>query len=338
MAPSQNRYWRLDRHPDGNDFAAALSLESEPLPLPGEGEVLVRARWLSMDAGTRMWMTPRTDGYQPPLPLGSKMIGLVLGEVIASRHSGYPEGALVRGFGQWADYSLVTPELAGLECVDAGLVDPRQHFGALGMNAWTALVGVQEVARVQPGEWLAVSAAGGATGSLACQIGRNLGARVIGIAGGAEKCSWLIDELGVDLALDYRGQDVAAELAKVEGGVNAYFDNVGGPLLDAVLPNMAHYGRIAVCGMVAAYDRDTPMPGPARFDQVLMRRLRIEGFFIPDFLHRGAEFMPQLRRWLDEGKLAMRFDETAGLENVLVAYDRMLTGKSTGKVIVRLAD
>ncbi|MDE2597342.1 MAG: NADP-dependent oxidoreductase [Sphingomonadales bacterium] len=333
---TQNRFWRLDAHPQGHDFAAALSLQAAPLAPLGEGEVRVRAQYLSMDAGTRMWMTPRTDGYQPPLPLGSPMIGVAMGRVSESRDPRFAEGALVRGFGQWADYSTVLPDMAGLELLDESVADIRQHFGALGMNAWTALVGVQEIARVQPGEWLVVSAAAGATGSLACQIGRNLGARVIGIAGGPDKCRFLTEQLGAEIAIDYRGQDVAAELARVEGGVHAYFDNVGGPLLDAVLPNMAHYGRVAVCGMVAAYDSDVPLPGPARFDQVLMRRLRIEGFFIPDFLHRGAEFLPQLRRWLDEGKLTTRFDETAGLENVLVAYDRMLSGKSTGKVIVRL--
>ena len=336
MTASTNRFWRLDQHPQGNDFAGALSLQSADLAPLADGEVRIRTQWLSMDAGTRMWMGPRTDGYQPPLPLGEPMIGLVLGMVSESRDARFPVGALVRGFGQWADYSTVLPDMAGLAVVDHAIADVRQHFGALGMNAWTALVGVQEVARVQPGEWLVVSAAAGATGSLACQIGKLLGARVIGIAGGPAKCAYLTDELAAEIAIDYRGQDVAAELAKVEGGVHAYFDNVGGPLLDAVLPNMAHYGRVAVCGMVAAYDSDVPLPGPARFDQVLMRRLRIEGFFIPDFLHRGAEFLPQLQAWHDQGKLALRFDETPGLENVLVAYDRMLTGKAMGKVIVRL--
>ena len=335
---TQNRFWRLDRHPQGHDFGSALSLQSMPLAPLADGEVRVRALWLSMDAGTRMWMGPRTDGYQPPLPLGQPMVGLVLGRVSESRDARFVPGALVRGFGQWAEWTTVLPDSAGLETVDDTLDDPRQHFGALGMNAWTALVGVREVARVQAGEWLVVSAAAGATGSLVCQIGRNLGARVIGLAGGPAKCAWLTDQLGVDLAIDYRGQDVAAELARIEGGVHAYFDNVGGPLLDAVLPNMAHYGRVAVCGMIAAYDRDSPLPGPAHFDQVLMRRLRIEGFFIPDFLHRGAEFLPQLREWHDAGKLMMRFDETTGLENVLAAYDRMLSGGNIGKVIVRVAD
>lgn len=334
---TENRFWRLDRHPEGSDFDSALSLQTETLGPLAEGEVRIKVGWLSMDAGTRMWMSPRTDGYQPPLPLGSKMAGLVLGHVSDSRDAAFPVGTLVRGFGQWADYATVVPALSGLEIVDESLGDIRHHFGALGMNAWTAYVGVKEVAAIRPGEWLVVSAAAGATGSMACQVGRNLGAKVIGIAGGPEKCRYLTGQLGVDIAIDYKNDDVAARLAQVEGGVHAYFDNVGGPLLDAVLPNMAHYGRVAVCGMVAAYDNDAPLPGPARFDQVLMRRLRIEGFFIPDFLHRGAEFLPTLRQWVDAGTLTVNLDETQGLENTLVAYDRMLSGKAIGKVIVKVA-
>jgi NADPH-dependent curcumin reductase CurA len=334
---TRNRFWRLDRHPEGSDFEAALSLQDEDLPTLAEGEVRVKVGWLSMDAGTRMWMSPRTDGYQPPLPLGSKMVGLVLGHVSETRDPAFPLGALVRGFGQWADYATMVPALAGLEIVDDTVADVRHHFGALGMNAWTAYVGVKEVAAIKPGEWLVVSAAAGATGSMACQVGRNLGAKVIGIAGGPEKCRYLADNLGVDIAIDYKNDDIAARLAAVEGGVDAYFDNVGGPILDAVLPNMAHYGRVAVCGMVAAYDNDAPLPGPARLDQVLMRRLRIEGFFIPDFLHRGAEFLPTLREWVDAGALTVNLDETQGLDNTLSAYRRMLSGKAIGKVIVKVA-
>lgn len=334
---TDNRFWRLDRHPQGSDFESALSLQTEALPPLADGEVRVRVGYLSMDAGTRMWMSPRTDGYQPPLPLGAKMAGLVLGHVSESRDGAYPVGALVRGFGQWAEYATMLPALAGLEIVDDTVADIRHHFGALGMNAWTAYVGVREVAAIKAGEWLVVSAAAGATGSMACQVGRNLGAKVVGIAGGPTKCRYLTEQLGVDIAIDYKSDDVAARLAAVEGGVHAYFDNVGGPLLDAVLPNMAHYGRVAVCGMVAAYDNDAPLPGPARFDQVLMRRLRIEGFFIPDFLHRGAEFLPVLRGWVDAGTLTVNLDETQGLENTLVAYRRMLSGQAIGKVIVKVA-
>lgn len=331
-----NRFWQLDAHPIGDDYASALSLREERLAPLADGEVRIAARFLSMDAGTRMWMSPRTDGYQPPLPLGSRMAGLCLGRISDSRDARFATGTLVRGFGQWADYSTVQPDLAGLVALDETIADPRQHFGALGMNAWTALVGVAEVAAVKPGDWLVVSAAAGATGSLACQIGRNLGARVVGIAGGPDKCRYLVEDLRVDRAIDYRNQDVGAALATIPGGINAAFDNVGGPMLDAMLTNMAHYGRIAICGLIASYGTDSAMPGPAQFDQILMRRLRVEGFFIPDFLHRGDEFMPQLRRWLDAGQLTVRFDETQGLDNVLSAYARMMTGRSTGKVVVRL--
>jgi NADPH-dependent curcumin reductase CurA len=330
---TENQFWRLDARPVGNDFANAFSLAGEAVPVPGAGEVLVRNAWLSMDAGTRMWLTPRTDGYQPPLPLGSKMIGVVLGTVEQSRNKGFQPGDLVRGFGQWADYSVVVPEMAGLAKLEP-IADARQWLGPLGMNAMTAYAGLVEVAKVQPSETVLVSAAAGATGSLACQIARNLGARVIGIAGGPGKCRYLIEELGAERAIDYRSQDVTVELAKIEGGMNVYFDNVGGPILDAALMNMAHYGRIVVCGLVSSYDRDEAAPGPAHFDQVLMRRLTVRGFFLPDFLDRAAAFTPVLRRWHEEGRLTMRFDETAGLENVLAAYDRMLSGRNIGKVIV----
>lgn len=331
---SENRYWRLDDHPQGNDFDAAFSLQHEPVPEPGPGQVLIRNSWLSMDAGTRMWITPRTDGYQPPLPLGSKMAGLCLGHVVASRDPNFAEGDLVRCFGQWADYALVDPAMSGLIKVDASVADIRQHFGALGLNALTAWAGLVDVSQIKPGENVLVSAAAGATGSLACQIARNLGCTVIGIAGGAEKCRYLTDELGVSQAIDYKNEDVEKALSEVPGGINAYFDNVGGPMLDAAMPNMAHYGRIAICGLVATYDSDTPTPGPARFDQILMRRLTITGFFLPDFLDRAANYLPTLREWLDNGKLVMRFDETKGLENTLSAYAGMLTGRNIGKVIV----
>ncbi len=329
-----NRFWRLDAHPHGNDFASAFSLQNEDVPTAGPGQVVIKNDYLSMDAGTRMWITPRTDGYQPPLPLGSKMVGLCLGRITESRAEGFAVGDLVRCFGQWADYAVVSPAESGLMKLDEDVADVRQHFGALGMNAWTAWAGLVEVAKIQPGETVLISAAAGATGSLACQIARNLGCKVIGIAGGPDKCRFLVEELGVDLAIDYKSDDVEAELAKVAGGINAYFDNVGGPILDAVLPNMAHYGRIALCGLVATYDKDNATAGPARFDQILMRRLTISGFFIPDFLERGTDFLPQLRKWLDEGKLVMRFDETKGLEHTLDAYARMLTGRNIGKVVV----
>ncbi|WP_454886554.1 NADP-dependent oxidoreductase [Sphingomonas oryzagri] len=328
-----HRHWRLIEHPEGTRFDAALRLEEARPPDLQDGEVLVRNRWLSLDAGTRMWMTRRTDGYQPPLPLGIVVPGQVMGEVAASRHPGFREGDWVRGFGQWADHSCVRPETSGLTALDSAIDDIRQHLGVLGMNGWTAYVGVVEVGRARAGETVLVSAAAGSTGLLAVQIARNLGCRTAGIAGGAEKCRYLTGTIGAEVAIDRRSDDVPARLASL-GGVNVYFDNVGGPLLDAVLPEMAHYGRIALCGLIADYEEAGTVV--RRFDQILMRRLQVTGFFSPDFAHRGAELTATLRGWYDEGRLAMPFDETVGLENTLAAYARLFTGGNLGKVIVRL--
>lgn len=331
----RNRVWRLNAYPEGNDFASALSLDDDAMPHTGDGEVLFRNETLSLDAGTRSWMTPRTDSYNPPIPLGSPVPGQAIGRVVESRAPGFAEGDLVRGFGQWADHSIVRPETSFLVKLDESVADPRQHLGALGMNGWTALIGIDEVGKTRAGETVLVSAAAGATGMLAAQIAKIRGARVIGIAGGPEKCRFLIDQLGLDAAIDYKAEDVeAAVAAAAPDGVHVYFENVGGPLLDAVLPVMALGGRVLICGLVSGYAHGAP--GPSRFDQVLARRLSITGFFSPDFAEKGAEYTAQLRIWLDEGKLKMPFDETAGLENVLIAYTRLFTGANIGKVIVTL--
>ncbi|WP_321390427.1 NADP-dependent oxidoreductase [Emcibacter sp.] len=331
-----NRFWKLNKYPEGNDFESALSLETAPLAETGDGEVLIKNEYLSLDAGTRMWMTPRTDSYQPPLPLDSPMMGLGLGRVVASRHTAFKEGDFVRCFGQWADYSLVKPELSDLRIMDENVSDPRQHFGVVGLNGWTALLGLREVANTQAGDTVLVSAAAGATGILACQIAKVMGAKVYGLAGGPEKCAFLTDSLRIDGAVDYKNSDVASELEKIEGGIDVYFDNVGGPILDAVLPNMALHGRIAVCGLIASYAEGGRLPGPSNFDQILMKRLTVRGFLCPDFFEIGNQLTAQLKTWLEAGKVTMPFDETQGLENMLVAYAKLFTGANIGKVIVKL--
>lgn len=330
------RVWRLIRHPEGDRFDEALRLDTEAVPELQEGEVAIRGDYLSLDAGTRMWMTPRTDGYQPPVPLGSPMPGLTLGRVVATRCRAFPEGSLVRAFGQWSDLSVVRPETSGLMILDESVADLRQHLGVLGMNGWTAYVGILEAGRTRPGETVLVSAAAGATGMLAAQIARNMGCRVIGLAGGPEKCRFLTEDLRLDQAIDYKSEDVGAVLAALPHGVDVYFDNVGGPLLDQVLPNMALYGRIAVCGLVATYADGATPRGPARFDQILMRRLSVNGFFSPDFMHRGPEINRLLRGWLEAGRITMRFDETEGLDTMVAAYARMFRGGNIGKMLVRL--
>lgn len=330
------QFWRLDARPDGHDYASALSLVDEPIRSPRDGEVLVVAHYLSMDPGVRVWMTAREDGYSPPIPLGTPMQGQFLGRVLQSAHPDFDEGNLVRGFGQWATHSLVEPALSGLMRLDEDVADVRDHFGVLGLNGWTALCGLVDVLDIRAGETVLVSAAAGATGSIVCQIARNMGCRVIGIAGSDEKCAWLVSELGIDTAINYRTQDVAAELAKIDGGIDVYFENVGGDLLDAALPNMALKGRIGICGLIGGYTTETGTPGPARFDQVLMKRLTIRGIFLPDFMAEGRDYYPNLREMYDKGVLKGQFDETRSIANVVSAFTRLMTGQNTGKVIVAL--
>lgn len=329
-----NRIWRIARRPEGTDFASALELVHAPLAPLGEGEIRIRNTHLSMDAGTRMWLTSREDGYQPPLPLGGPMTGLVLGEVMESRADGFRAGDLVRAFGQWADVSTVDAVMSGAIALDPSVADRRAWFGPLGMNGWTALWGVEQTGAAKAGERVLVSAAAGATGILAVQIAKLLGCEAWGIAGGAAKCAYLTQELGIAGAVDYKAADVGAQLDKA-GGFDVYFDNVGGPLLDAVLTRMNHYGRIAVCGLLADYTAGT-RTSPREFDQVLMRRLRIEGFFSPDFMHEGPALTRRLRDWTEAGQLVMPYDVTQGLENTLTAYAKLFTGANIGKVIVEL--
>jgi NADPH-dependent curcumin reductase CurA len=293
------RYWRLNSRPEGHDYASALSLETAAMPTVGDGQVLVQADYLSMDPGVRVWMTSREDSYSPPIPLGSPMQGQFLGPVIESRADEFKPGDLVRGFGHWATHSLVDPALSGLMVLDPSVRDMRDHFGALGLNGWTAYCGLIDVLDMKEGETVLVSAAAGATGSVACQIARNMGCRVIGIAGSDDKCDWLTDTLGIDTAINYKTQDVEAELAKIEGDTS-----------------------------------DGGIPGPARFDQILMKRLTVKGIFLPDFLANGANYYEPLKRWYDQGQLVGDFDETKGIENVLDSFERLMRGKNLGKVVV----
>lgn len=329
-----NRIWRIARRPEGIDFASALELVDVPLAPLAAGEIRIRNTHLSMDAGTRMWLTAREDGYQPPLPVGGPMTGLVLGEVIESRAEGFGPGDLVRAFGQWADITTVDAVMSGAIVLDPSVEDRRAWFGALGMNGWTALWGVEQTGAAKPGEKVLVSAAAGATGILVVQIAKLLGCEAWGIAGGAAKCAYLTDELGIAGAIDYKAGDVGAQL-DAAGGFDVYFDNVGGALLDQVLTRMNHYGRIAVCGLVADYTSGTRTV-PQEFDQVLMRRLRIEGFFSPDFMHEGPALTRRLREWSEAGELVMPYDVTHGLENTLAAYAKLFTGANIGKVMVEL--
>lgn len=336
---NDNRQWMLTSRPIGNDFNSALKLTVGPIPSLTDGDVLIRNGYLSMDAGTRMWMNPREDSYQAPTPVGSQVQGMVIGEVVSSRHSAFRSGDLVRAYGQWADYSVAKPNetyVAGLSWAKADLHD---YLAVSGPNGWTAYLGITEYGEAAAGETVVVSAAAGATGLLAGQVAKASGCRVIGIAGTDEKCSWLESEFKFDATINYRAKSVAAELKSLcPTGVDLYFDNVGGPLLDDVLTNMSQFGRVAISGLIANYHQDGPVPGPYKFDLVLMRRLKIIGFFSPDFYHREESINRKTSALREAGKLRMHFEEVVGLENTVEAYGRLFAGTNKGKVLVKLAD
>ena len=334
----KNRFWVMKTLPDGNDFESALEMREEnKIEIP-EGCFATKNSFLSMDAGTRMYMTEREDSYQPPIPTGEKLMGTVLGEVIESNHPEYKAGEVLRSYGQWSDYSVVDPNAMYPSKVDISNIDLVNYVGIYGANGWTAYVGVMEVGKPKPGENFLVSAAAGATGSLAGQIAKKAGCRVIGLAGSNEKCDWLTNDLGFDVAINYKQDNLDEALKKhCPEGIDIYFDNVAGDILDTVMQNLALNARIPLCGLLAQYNKEgARLPGPDNFDQLLMKRATITGFFCPDFLEDGPRIESLLAEWYKEGSLKFKADITNGLENVLVSYKKIFTGENVGKTLVKL--
>ena len=329
--------WRLMSRPEGTDFESAFKLEGEEIPDLKSGEILIRNHYIGMDAGTRNWLKSREDGFTPPLELGSPMVGILVGTIEATMNQGYAVGQLVRAWGQWSNYSVVNPLESTVHPLDSEIDDIRHYLGLLGPTGWTAYFGVLDVGDAKPGETFVVSAAAGATGSVAGQIARIRGCKTIGIAGSDEKLDWLVSDLGFDAGVNYKESDVESELRKVcPKGIDVYFDNVAGSVLDAVLPNMAIHGRVALCGMMENYNIDEPVPGPYKFDMLLMRRLTITGFLSRDFFDRAEESDMRVRQWMQEGLITLRFDEIEGIENALTAYGSLFKGSNTGKSIIKV--
>ena len=332
----KRRVWKLVNRPEGINFDEALSLVEEDIDSPKDNKILIKTKMISMDAGTRMWMSDREDSYQPPLELGSNMVGVCLAEVVESDNPNFSKGDLVRGFGEWADYAVV--EADSFLKLEAGLDQEEAYLSVLGLNGWTAYVGVMEVGKPKEGETFLVSAAAGATGSLAGQIAKKAGCKVVGLAGSQEKCDWLVNDLGFDNAINYKTEDLDSALKDVcPNGIDIYFDNVAGDILNVVLQNLALYARIPICRLISQYnEKGSRMPGPENFDQLLMKRASITGFFCPDFLDDGPKIEEIMHNWYTEGSLKFKADVTNGLENVLVSYKRMFNGDNIGKTLVKL--
>jgi NADPH-dependent curcumin reductase CurA len=323
----------LAQRPTGRLQESHFEIRRAATPRPAEGQLLVRSVLLSIDAANRAWMQGPT--YKDAVNEGDVMHGGAIGQVVESRASGFAAGDLVFGELGWQEYAVLDAR-AVAPCSDHR---PLSHqLSVLGIAGKTAYHGLVNVSGIAAGETLVVSAAAGSVGSLVGQIGRIRGAHVVGIAGGPEKCAWVVDELGFDACIDYKHEELPAALAGFcEGGIDVYFDNVGGPILQAALFAMKLHGRIACCGAVSMYDGGS-IAGPVGIPGLLVvKRIRMEGFIVMDFADRDAEAVRDLSAWTKSGELRVVEDVIEGLEHAPRGLIGLLAGENRGKRMIRVS-
>ena len=333
MAADINRQILLKTRPDGAPGLGNFELVQSPVPEPGDGEVLMRTRYLSLDPYMRGRMSA-AKSYAKPAEVGEPMVGGTVGEIVKSRNARFAVGDIVTGFGGWQDYALSNG--AGLRKLDPAAAPVTTALGVLGMPGMTAYVGLLEIGRPKPGETVAVAAASGAVGSVVGQIAKITGCRAIGIAGGPDKCRYVVQELGFDACIDHRAADFARQLqVACPAGIDVYFENVGGAVQEAVWPLLNDFARIPVCGLIAQYNA-APMPGPDMFS-VLRKRLTLRGFIVWEFAAKQADFLRDAGEWVRSGRLRYREDVVEGLENAPAAFLSLFRGKNFGKLLVKVA-
>ncbi len=321
----------LAERPNGPLAPDCFARAESAVPHPGDGEVLVRVDYLSIDPTIRMWMA--MDTYLPAIELGAPIRSAGLGTVVESNNDDIPEGTVLFGTPGWQEYAVMGPRD---QVVPEG-VDPTAALSVFGITGLTAYFGLLEIGQPKEGETVVVSGAAGATGSVAGQIAKLQGCRVVGIAGSEEKCKWLTEELGFDAAINYRTENVGKALAEAcPSGIDVYFDNVGGEILEAVIANLALRGRIVMCGAISQYNEAMPEPGPRNLSALISKRGRMEGFIILDFLPRAGEAIAKLATWVMGGELSFKVDVMEGLDSAPAALEKLFTGANTGKMLVRL--
>jgi NADPH-dependent curcumin reductase CurA len=324
---------RLAARPQGTPRPEDFELVESPHAPLAEGQLRVRGQYLSLDPYMRGRMNEGRS-YVPPVELGAVMCGEVIGEVLESRHPRFAVGELVAGDLGWQTHPVTDGR--GLRRLDAGLPQTAQ-LSVCGMPGITAWCGLMRIGQPKPGETVVVSAAAGAVGSIVGQIARLKGARAVGIAGGADKCRHVVEELGFDACIDYKGGRLVEDLkAATPGGVDVYFDNVGGPILDAVLGRMNPFSRLPLCGLISQYNA-TEAYGVKNFRSILVNRIRVQGFIVFDFQSDYREAMGELAGWLAAGQLRYRETIAQGLRAAPAAFVGMLRGDNLGKQLVKLA-
>jgi hypothetical protein len=334
----QNRQWRLKKRPVGDIGPDDLEFATVPVRELSDGDVLIRTLYLSLDPTNRIWMSDMKQ-YMPPVEIGDVMRGGSIGVVEDSRSDALKAGDIVNtGLGGWQDYFVAPAKMVSKVPTDLGVPLPA-FMSVLGLTGLTAYFGLLDVATPKEGETIVVSAAAGAVGSIVGQIGKIKGCRVIGIAGSDEKCRWITQDLGFDGAINYKSQDVGAQLDVLcPDGINVNFENVGGEIMDLVLDRMNLGGRISLCGLISEYNNEGVTPGPTNFKQILMQRLTVRGFILTDFLPRFAEGAAALGGWLATGKIQYKVDIVEGLEEAPAAVKKLFSGDHDGKLLIKVSD
>ncbi len=335
MTTNSNRQWLLASRPAGEPSIDDFTLNEAPIPTPGDGEVLVRSHYLSLDPYMRGRMRD-AKSYVPPVALGAVMGGGVVGEVIDSRDSALAAGDIVEGRLGWQEFGVLPA--TQLRRIDPDLAPISTALGILGMPGITAYFGLLDIGQPKAGETVVVSAASGAVGGVVGQIAKIKGCRAVGVVGGAAKADYIQAELGYDAAIDYKAGDRLGEAvaAACPDGVDVYFENVGGRVSDAILSHINLRARIPVCGLISQYNLERPEKGPRLTGLLLINRARMEGFIVFDYIKRYPEALAQLAGWLKEGRLKYREDIIDGFENMPRALIRLLRGENFGKQMVRV--
>jgi NADPH-dependent curcumin reductase CurA len=335
MTETISREIRLRSRPVGMPSESDFELAQVVIPEPGEGEVLVRNIYMSVDPYMRGRMVDR-ESYVPPFQLGRPLQGGCVGQVVRSKGGRFQVGDYVLGMLGWREYYV--SDGAGLIKIDPNLAPIQAYLGTLGMTGLTAYVGLLDIGQPKEGDTVFVSAASGAVGAVVCQIAKIKGCRVVGSAGSDEKVAWLLDEAGVDAAFNYKRVDrLTAELGQhCPHGIDVYFENVGGEYLKAALAHMNSFGRIVLCGMISQYNLTEPQPGPSNLAYAIGKRLMLKGFIVSDHLDRLPQFYADVGKWIAEGRIKWKETIVEGIENAPKAFIGLFKGENFGKMLVKI--